>query len=59
MDNINVRQHHESDWCDWGSHKMEMQRVWMVEPVSWICVACIHVVLISSRNAPSQHQDDA
>lgn len=40
---IQVTHHHESDWCDWGNHKMPMQRVWILEilPASWICAGCI------------------
>lgn len=45
--NIWVTEHHESDWCDWGSHQMEMQRIWILEilPVSWICSSCIKKAL--------------
>lgn len=49
MSNIRVRQTHESNWCDWGGHKMDMQRVWIVEPVSWICKPCIEGVLIKDH----------
>lgn len=49
-ENINViSKHHESNWCEWGKHKMEMQRVYMIEPVSWICMGCIWYAVVEQE----------
>ena len=47
QENIRLLNHHESNFCDWGKHKMEMQRIWLIEtePVSWICARCIVTTL--------------